>query len=726
MNIDEIRKSIISTSSNEFIEEISNYFFNGNFSNKGISDVRNIFAYSHNNQSERNEDDFKHFYDKVAYVDFCNFNNMGRTAFAAKKYLAAAFNPKTHEFSYDSNKFYKEGNNSFDTLLILNVKGEEIYKVLSSLYTCLRDNGIDNCITIPSYNRFKEGLTDSIRISINVADMERVVKLISDLPLPIINLIDKPSMLYPRVNDYIGYDAILKVGDRDIRASYLVCQSISKALYNTVMDFLDRDGKETIENDAETIQSYRKKCLDKGESLVECDLRILQRMIAIDPTNRNVFIKNLKDSLLGSSMTKSAYISKEINDLFDEIYGKLDDESILFNAELEFDVETPSVEVAENVTLNQVPMVASSSDLLVPEEQQTDLLVPEEQQTDLMVQQEQQTDLLVQEETPKDLLVTDQPADAKPEETLYQSFMNRTGSSEAYLDSLLASMNGENEKVEETAKSEPVEEHVQADTSLEEEVVQVDGVQEGPQVSVATAENEKPLSEEDVHFYETAPSVGENFVLSSTEAEATKVEEVQEVAPATENTDLVRPEDMTEEQKKLISDTFSELPTEDTRLFDYLDGILNKFPESEAIEESKDQEDTLDESTLNAMEVESLSSNPLDEHLTYERALKYKDLVSSISILNTKVRGTDFTLLDYFDQQQLLSKINPNSSYLTFTDEVYTGLEVVENCVIKYVANYGNVPLDKIMEEYGIQELMQKEKTEKRRGLKDLFRKKRS
>ena len=180
---------------------------------------------------------------------------------------------------------------------------------------------------------------------------------------------------------------------------------------------------------------------------------------------------------------------------------------------------------------------------------------------------------------------------------------------------------------------------------------------------------------------------------------------------------------MTEEQKKLVRDTFAEIPQEDSRFLNYLDDVLSKLPDTGLNIESISEQA---EETLDPMEVQSLSSNALDQQMTYERALKYKDLVRSINVLNTKVRGTDFTLLDYFDQQQLLTRIKPNGRYMTFTDEVYSGLEVVEECVIKYVANYGNVPLDKIMKEYGIQELQQQEKQDKPKGLKGLFKRKRS
>ena len=61
------------------------------------------------------------------------------------------------------------------------------------------------------------------------------------------------------------------------------------------LDFLENSPKETIENgvDAESILRYRERCLNENQSLIECDLRILQRMIAIDPANKNIFVKNL-------------------------------------------------------------------------------------------------------------------------------------------------------------------------------------------------------------------------------------------------------------------------------------------------------------------------------------------------------------------------------------------------------------------------------------------------
>lgn len=711
MRINEMRKSLVLSSSKDFIEEICEYFFNGSFSNKGIREIRDLFAYSHNNMSKRNEEDFKYFYDKVAYVDYCKFNNLPFNALAAKKYLAAAFNPNTREFSYSSDKFYKKNSKDLNIILVLNVKGKDIYKVLTAIYNCLKENDIDNCITIPSYNRFEEGLTDSIRININIEDMERVVNLIGDLPLPIINLIDKPNMLYPRVNDYIGYDALVEFGNQEIeRVSAIVCQAISYALYYTILDFLENSPKETIENgvDAESILRYRERCLNENQSLIECDLRILQRMIAIDPANKNIFVKNLTDALLKVTNTKSAYIDKDTNDLFDEFYGKLDDETILFNGELEISVSSPTIEIEDDLAATQEQSSTQNSELSVQEESQTSLMVKEDSQTDLMVKEDEVKDLMVKEEQSKDLMVIDdEPKDLlvseeKVEETLSQenhqniqdSFANREASGEAYLDSLLASAMGKNEQetTEETAESTRIE-------------------------------VEQP-AQEDVHFYENASNVGSNFVVSSTPAETEPVKEVVGTSDASsENRELVRPEDITEEDKKLITDTFSELPEDDSQFSDYLEQVLSKFPNES---ETNDNSSSQSEEELNPQEIQSLSSNPLDQQMTYERALKYKDLVSSISILNTNVKGTDFTLLDYFDQQQLLDRIKPNAKYMTFNDEVYSGLELVENCVIKYVANYGNVPLDKIMEEYGIQELAQEEKKERPKGLRGLFRRKRS
>lgn len=719
MRINEIRKSIIQSSSAEYIDEITEYLCNGNFANKGIKEVEDLFAYSYNNKSKRDEEDFKYFYDKVAYIDFCKFNNMGHNALAAKKYLAAAFNPKTREFSYNSNKFYKEGNTNLDTILVLNVKGKEIYKVLTSIYTCLRDNGIDNCITIPSFNRFEEGLTDSIRISINAADMERVVNLINDLPLPIINLIDKPNILYPRVNDYIGYDRHFSQLDGvDARVSRILCGEISYALFSTTIDYINNDGNEKIENGEETILEYRKKCLAEDKPLVECDLRILQRMISIDPSNKDLFKKNLRDAILGNTKTKSAYINKETNELFDDIYGRLDDESILYNESLEFNVAAPVVEVEdlvkaaaemeEEFNKGTDIVAAADNDLLVTEEQPKDLLVTEEQSKDLLVQEEQSKELMVAEEQ-QDLLVQEPKEEVKKEESLYEAFMSRSGSSEEYLNSLLANAMGGVKAPEEQgtiAKEETVQEEIGTEGSSEE-------------IQASSAVEESEVAKEDVHFYEEAASVGTNFVVESTSAEEIAIDKTQEE----QGSELVRPEDMTEEQKKLVRDTFAEIPQEDSRFLNYLDDVLSKLPDTGLNIESISEQA---EETLDPMEVQSLSSNALDQQMTYERALKYKDLVRSINVLNTKVRGTDFTLLDYFDQQQLLTRIKPNGRYMTFTDEVYSGLEVVEECVIKYVANYGNVPLDKIMEEYGIQELQQQEKQDKPKGLKGLFKRKRS
>ena len=719
MRINEIRKSIIQSSSAEYVDEITEYLCNGNFANKGIKEVEDLFAYSYNNKSKRDEEDFKYFYDKVAYIDFCKFNNMGHNALAAKKYLAAAFNPKTREFSYNSNKFYKEGNTNLDTILVLNVKGKEIYKVLTSIYTCLRDNGIDNCITIPSFNRFEEGLTDSIRISINAADMERVVNLINDLPLPIINLIDKPNILYPRVNDYIGYDRHFSQFDGvDARVSRILCGEISYALFSTTIDYINNDGNEKIENGEETILEYRKKCLAEDKPLVECDLRILQRMISIDPSNKDLFKKNLRDAILGNTKTKSAYINKETNELFDDIYGRLDDESILYNESLEFNVAAPVVEVEDLVKAAAETeeefnkgtdiVVAADNDLLVTEEQPKDLLVTEEQSKDLLVQEEQSKELMVAEEQ-QDLLVQEPKEEVKKEESLYEAFMSRSGSSEEYLNSLLANAMGGVKAPEEqgtVAKEETVQEEIGTEGSSEE-------------IQASSAVEESEVAKEDVHFYEEAASVGTNFVVESTSAEEIAKDKTQEE----QGSELVRPEDMTEEQKKLVRDTFAEIPQEDSRFLNYLDDVLSKLPDTGLNIESISEQA---EETLDPVEVQSLSSNALDQQMTYERALKYKDLVRSINVLNTKVRGTDFTLLDYFDQQQLLTRIKPNGRYMTFTDEVYSGLEVVEECVIKYVANYGNVPLDKIMEEYGIQELQQQEKQDKPKGLKGLFKRKRS
>lgn len=730
MRINEIRKSIIQSSSKEYIDEMTEYLCNGNFANKGIVDVEDLFAYSYNNKSKRDEEDFKYFYDKVAYIDFCKFNNMGHNALAAKKYLAAAFNPKTREFSYNSNKFYKEGNTNLDTILVLNVKGKEIYKVLTSIYTCLRDNGIDNCITIPSFNRFEEGLTDSIRISINAADMERVINLINDLPLPIINLIDKPNILYPRVNDYIGYDRYFSQFDGvDARVSRILCGEISYALFSTTIDYINNDGNEKIENGEETILEYRKKCLAEDKPLVECDLRILQRMISIDPSNKDLFKKNLRDALLGTTKTKSAYINKETNELFDDIYGRLDDESILYDESLEFNVEAPVVEVEdlvkaaaemeEEFNKGTDIVAAADNDLLVTEEQPKDLLVTEEQPKDLLVTEEQSKDLLVQEEQSKELMVAEEQQDllvqepkeeVKKEESLYESFMNRSGSSEEYLNSLLANaMSG--------AKAPEEQGTVSKEETVQEEEIGTEGSSEEIQVSSAVEEQE--VAKEDVHFYDDAANVGEAFVVESAPAE----EIVQGKTQEEQGSELVRPEDMTEEQKKLVRDTFAELPQEDSRFLNYLDDVLSKLPDTGLNIESISEQA---EETLDPMEVQSLSSNALDQQMTYERALKYKDLVRSINVLNTKVRGTDFTLLDYFDQQQLLTRIKPNGRYMIITDEVYSGLEVVEECVIKYVANHGNVPLDKIIEEWGIQELQQQEKQDKPKGLKGLFKRKRS
>ncbi len=670
MSINDILQNLILTSSAEFIEDISSHLLNGSFSGKGFEKINDLFATTHNNQSKRNDADFEYFYDKVAFVDFCNFNNMKPNKLTSKYYLAASYNQNTHEFSYDSRKFYKPSTTPLKTILILNVKGKDIYKVLNALYTKFKDAGVDNCITIPSFNRFEEGITDSIRIYINDSDIERVVSLIGELPLPIINLMDRPSILYPRVNDYIGYDSLISSNDNtEIRKSSIICDSISKALFKTVSYFVDQNGNESIENGAETILDFRNKSLEDESTLLENNLRILQRVVTIDPSNKEIFINNLKEELLGNTLTKSAYFTLKDHEAFNLLFGKLDDESILIGSgEFEMPVEPPKLEVE------------ASTDLLVPSEQSNDLMVSESTPDDLMIRQDYPADLLVQDTENLENTATS----VLSQDNMAESFSQRAESTEAYLDSLLASVTS-------------------------------------PQGAETPEESEEEqILQDNLHVYEESPQVGDNFVVSSNPAETTVLpaDELPETQEVPSSNDLVRPEDMTDEQRNFVNNTLEELGTANSKIAD----ILDKLSSFGDLSEETIQEVPSD--SLSTEEASSLADNSLDQQIAYERALKYKDLIPTLSILNTKVKGTDFTLLDYFDQQDLLSRVKPDAFYSVASDKVYTGAELVEECVIRYVDMFGNVPLGKIFEEYDVQPFLLMKKEDKPKGFRGLFRRK--
>ncbi|MCH5167031.1 MAG: hypothetical protein J1F35_03975 [Erysipelotrichales bacterium] len=80
---------------------------------------------------------------------------------------------------------------------------------------------------------------------------------------------------------------------------------------------------------------------------------------------------------------------------------------------------------------------------------------------------------------------------------------------------------------------------------------------------------------------------------------------------------------------------------------------------------------------------------------------KYKGFVSNLDVLDRKVKGEDFTILDYFEKYNLLNYVQPDSEVLMHNQKKsISGSEFVSKYFIFYLINRGADDINEILESY--------------------------
>jgi hypothetical protein len=630
MIVSDLEKYNATFSSKEFSNEVVDYLTNKSFDN--VNTVYDLFKTNVANKKEGDKTNYCRFINEVIFPDYCNIHAIDYgniKEIEDQKDVCMGFQKclnHNKRIILDSGMLYDVVNDINNAEVILNVSGDNIISVLEPLYKSLKDNEFPCIIRTHYLKGFNKGYTDSIAISTSKEKVNELINIITYLSLPIVNLINKPSIIYANVNDYIGID----LEEDNKKLSEELCNAINDALTTTVDEIIKDNGNEFVEIDEQSLSTY----INNADNKLLANIEILKYMINISSSYKNTFVDNLT---------------------------KLVDE--LTSEKIEVDVEQPDISYESEELDNPLMLTSDLTDLLVQDDTPKDLLVKEEVPTDLLVQEENKEDVLTPEEL-ETVDVSEEPLveepssssvenekleeeELTPTEKFTNEFINRTPSTEEYLDSLLAGVT----KVDETP-------------SIEEANV-------APQIDITPLESN-------------------NDILSGT----------------------VKVDEMTEEQKNAVTNAMQEVDKSGEVLASVLEELSN----------------TNNNTELNENEIQSLANNEIDSNLDYNRASKYSILVNDLNELSKNVPGTDFTLLDYFDEQQLLSHIDPNSKYKILSDEVFTGREFVNECIIRYVLANGNTTLDNIFKEYGVESLDNKENLEeknpKSKGLLGLFKRK--
>lgn len=725
MDINQFRNNVRIAITDEFINGLLDKYVNSNV--KFLTDkqsIRDLFKFDPSSKGLVNESDFIAFKDQLISYELENqtFNSED------KKQIINEINAKlintinrSNQLVFSTDGLLKQDNaNDLEHKFIINAPAREFVSILKAIFDATVANSLDGIrIVTPAITKVKLGYSDSIIVICNTMDLEKTVQMLDSIPVMYKDKCGATSLLCANLDNWLGYETI----DLENRIS------ASKVLSDSFLVALDQ----AIEKFAKANILMR----FGDNSLSYSDYKLSFNNINLF---RQTMIKSYRDKLTPMFIEefKSVLKSKGVDlaDIFnndntkkrcDDAYGVLEISSVDVDAEVKEEELTISTPVS------------------------------------IMIEEDKKDVVSLEEESGKseldDLLkFVQQDVDSQGEE--YLSVEKEFGK--------VKDINPRDMEIPDFLKRKPVEVidevNIESTDEFNSEVPEVDSIQDVEFVDETTVPEETSMIEdiqpqENVVLEETSQSglegiesLSENMESNNEIVAESQVDNIQEVEDPQEFAREifgekgyveVNPEEEISvlelfnkpDESKLVRPTTAEI----VEAMEHGNNITYQPSAEEmavVMENANIQENIVDvgiplaeEGQLTEEEISSIVDDGLvvenpNVGATYETALKYKDVVRDISQLNNIVKGTDMTVLQYFEQYNLLNQIAPDSVVVMHDNfgGKKAAIDFVSDDLINYLVQNGQGDLDYVIGLYA--ESIEKEQVAKKsKGLFGLFRK---
>lgn len=770
MQLFNFRNLIKNAGDSSFIGEVVDFLISQTYIDPTIVSFNRLFEYSEENVKKPNQNDYKNFISKTIFKDYCNFFGISFKGLTpeGKDLKLKSVNANilrsinsSEGLAFNSCDFYSSvvSSEPQDQAFIINVGGENLFKVVDAVYKALKEQGVICTIRVPFLKNVSSGNTDNICVYVSPLQIENSITALETLKPDIIRLINKPSLMYARVNSYIGYDFYNYEMQRS--QSDLLLNALREGIHNAVAEIISIIPNELIEHQGETIAKFRENTSNE----LYADLKILSRTLSVDPSLKPVAVNHITEKIKEVNRCEYAFSAYEQEYKFNILnpnrkvdLGYFDEPiKIIASDEEKAKIDELTAKLYQStesiLSLTEEERGALSEVFVQPSESEEETIKSEEKPINIEEEpiqleetnqleepiQLEEADQLEETETVKEKVMS-------PQEAMLYEFQNRGASSENYLDNLLKGMQTSNEGNKSESESQPdgnlevtqVLDTINGAVSIESENATIvsnpqkeDGVLESAdgaalldqknlapsQISEEAIElpRELPITSPEIEFLGETKEIKDSLVYeNSAESVAKPIPEyLEEGLNPPESTsgvkeDIAQPAltpdsmqgvvpvpDITPEQIEQINSTLNEVAQAGSEIEKALLRMISS-PADEEVEVPVVEENPKVADDLTGEEIATLVSNPIPRDVNDKEMKKYANLVPDLNILNTLVPGTDFTLFEYFEYNFLTNVIKANKRYHKGI-EILTGAEVVNNYIIPRIIENGNVPLTQIL-----------------------------
>lgn len=371
MELFDFRKKLLNSGDESFLSEVIDFLVYQEKFDPKIESLVALFNYSDSNVSPINQDDYKYFINKVIYNDYCNNYGISFKELTPEEKKKEIKRVKDNilrsiesldGLAFGSGNLYNSSTNAYeDSCFVLNVPGSNLFKVVTAVYQALKENNISCTIKVPYIKDASIGLNSSIRVTVLHENIVEAVSVLESLPKSITRLISEPSLMYAKVNSYIGYD-FYKISSFEMQ-SRMFLSALRGGIHDAVTEMIDLDPKALIELNGENVAIFREDTPNK----LYADLRILSRSISVDPALKDVAMKHIEKKIEGLNRCRYAFSDYDL----EGIYNNIDPEHKValnyFIDENELTVELP--QVSEEIVEERQLELPQTSEETVEEEQ---------------------------------------------------------------------------------------------------------------------------------------------------------------------------------------------------------------------------------------------------------------------------------------------------------------------------------------------------------------------
>lgn len=833
MELFDFRKKVLKYGDESFLSEVIDFLVYQDEFDPNIESLIELFGYDNNNISPINREDYNSFVNKQIVRDYFNaygisFKNLTPKEKTLKlKSINDNFSRSIEAsdgLAFHSCNLYKPSADTFeDTCFVLNVAGSNLFKVATVVYQVLKENNISCTLRIPFVKDASIGSTSSVRINVFHENIVDTVSVLESLPNDVIKLISEPSLMYARVNSYIGYD-FYKPSSGEMQ-SFAFLTALSEGIHDAATEMINLDPNALIDFLGDDVVSFREYTKNK----LYADLRILSRSISVDPALKDVAMKHFTKKIKLLNRCEYVFADFELETLYNTIdpYHKIDLNYFIDESQLAIELQQTSeagivkdeTVIQEEYFVNPPKIELSSlpSDILNKDSYEGDGQSESNDVTAVDSNQAAEQEEILQvvsdnSQGSSEQIIGDRVNFVESETGLrtesINSFQNRKPSSEEYLDQLLKSVQapvagdldaslkgsesskGSAESISDinlevtqvldavdgnvslTSKDAILVEDTQKrqeekDNSIESDLQRMtlgessfsSGVGANLEIGQIVPNNGNPdlfgmsqthnrlvqLTPEELEalmepypteaiqetidevptidespseggligdssqfdqIFPSAPSQQKSELSSSDQAELEKIltgelDKSFGAQQQAQKQDEVSVQDLTPDQIANINSTLDEVAQASSAIEQVLSGIGDSL----SSDESEEEVPYVSDDNLTTSEISNLikEAEPINVILTRELEEKYEKALDSLEILNEIVPGTNLTFLTYFENNYLLTTINPHLDYRLSNDEIISGKEFINRCVIRDLLNDGNVPLGKLLKEYGVE-----------------------